>query len=72
MVGHGSITQRGARPFRRWMISGGAPLPTYIAAAYRKRGIPMKQGYGMTEVGVNCFTMTVEESVAKSGTIGRP
>jgi fatty-acyl-CoA synthase len=56
----------------RWFISGGAPLPAYIAEAYAKRGVPMKQGYGMTEVGVNCFTMTVEESVAKRGSIGKP
>src|SRR5260221_917566 len=56
----------------RWFISGGAPLPAYIADAYRKRGVVMKQGYGMTEVGVNCFTMTVEESIAKAGSIGRP
>jgi fatty-acyl-CoA synthase len=32
----------------------------------------MKQGYGMTEVGVNCFTMTAEESVSKAGSIGKP
>ncbi|HEV2721282.1 MAG TPA: AMP-binding protein [Thermoanaerobaculia bacterium] len=56
----------------RWFISGGAPLPAYIAEAYAKRGVPMKQGYGMTEAGVNCFTMTVEESVTKRGSIGRP
>jgi len=56
----------------RWFISGGAPLPAYIAEAYARRGVPMKQGYGMTEVGLNCFTMTVEESVAKRGSIGRP
>jgi fatty-acyl-CoA synthase len=56
----------------RWFISGGAPLPAYIADAYRRRGIVMKQGYGMTEVGVNCFTMTVEESVSKAGSIGKP
>ena len=56
----------------RWFISGGAPLPAYIAEAYANRGVPMKQGYGMTEVGVNCFAMTVEESVTKRGSIGRP
>ncbi|HKS25458.1 MAG TPA: AMP-binding protein, partial [Thermoanaerobaculia bacterium] len=56
----------------RWFISGGAPLPAYVAEAYAARGVPMKQGYGMTEVGVNCFTMTVEESVAKRGSIGKP
>ena len=56
----------------RWFISGGAPLPQYIIDAYQKRGVAFKQGYGMTEVGVNCFTMTVEDSFRKPGSIGRP
>jgi fatty-acyl-CoA synthase len=56
----------------RCLYSGGAPLPTWIAETYQRRGLVFKQGYGMTEVGVNCFTMTVEESVAKLGSIGKP
>ena len=56
----------------RWFISGGAPLPQYIINQYQARSIVFKQGYGMTEVGVNCFTMTVEESFRKPGSIGRP
>jgi fatty-acyl-CoA synthase len=56
----------------RWFISGGAPLPLYIIEAYQKRGVVFKQGYGLTEVGVNCFSMTVEESVRKAGSIGKP
>lgn len=56
----------------RWLISGGAPLPQYLMEAYQKRGVAFKQGYGMTEVGVNCFTMTVEDSFRKPGSIGRP
>jgi fatty-acyl-CoA synthase len=56
----------------RWFISGGAPLPQYLIDAYQKRGVAFKQGYGMTEVGVNCFTMTVEDSFRKPGSIGRP
>jgi fatty-acyl-CoA synthase len=56
----------------RWLISGGAPLPLYLIDAYQKRGMAFKQGYGLTEVGVNCFAMSVEESVAKKGSIGRP
>ncbi len=51
----------------RWLISGGAPLPLYLIDAYQERGIVFKQGYGLTEVGVNCFAMSVEESVAKKG-----
>ena len=56
----------------RWFISGGAPLPHYIIEAFQKRGVVFKQGYGMTEVGVNCFTMTVEDSFRKPGSIGKP
>ena len=56
----------------RWLISGGAPLPLYIIEAYQRRGVVFKQGYGLTEVGVNCFAMTVEESARKQGSIGKP
>lgn len=56
----------------RWFISGGAPLPEYIAAAFQARGVTFKQGYGLTEVGVNCFSMTVDESIRKRGSIGKP
>jgi fatty-acyl-CoA synthase len=56
----------------RWFISGGAPLPRHIIETYRERGVVLRQGYGMTEVGVNCFTMTDEEAWAKVGSIGRP
>jgi len=56
----------------RWLISGGAPLPTWIIETYQRRGVNFKQGYGMTEVGVNCFSMTVEESGRHPGSIGKP
>ena len=56
----------------RALMSGGAPLPLYIIEAYQRRGVVFKQGYGLTEVGVNCFAMTIEDSVRKKGSIGRP
>jgi fatty-acyl-CoA synthase len=56
----------------RAFMCGGAPLPEYIAAAYQQRGVTFKQGYGLTEVGVNCFAMTTEDSVRKRGSIGKP
>ncbi len=56
----------------RWLISGGAPLPHYLIEAYQQKGIVFKQGFGMTEVGVNCFAMTVEDSFHKAGSIGKP
>ena len=56
----------------RAFYSGGAPLPHYIIEAYQRRGVVFKQGFGMTEVGVNCFSMTAEESRRKIGSIGKP
>ncbi len=56
----------------RELVSGGAPLPAYLVEAYQRRGVPLRQGYGLTEVGVNCFAMTIEESLARPGAIGKP
>jgi fatty-acyl-CoA synthase len=56
----------------RWFVSGGAPLPVALVEAYKQRGILMKQGFGMTEVGVNCFMMSDEEAGRKTGSIGKP
>jgi fatty-acyl-CoA synthase len=56
----------------RWFISGGAPLPMHLVDVYRKRGVVLRQGYGLTEVGVNCFAMTDEEAIERAGSIGRP
>ena len=56
----------------RCFFSGGAPLPRHLIGVYRDRGVVMRQGYGLTEVGVNCFAMTDEEAWAKAGSIGKP
>jgi fatty-acyl-CoA synthase len=56
----------------RFLISGGAPLPLHIIEAYQARGAVFKQGYGLTEVGVNCFAMSVADSIRKAGSVGRP
>jgi len=56
----------------RWFISGGAPMPRHLVDIFRERGIVMRQGYGLTEVGVNCFAMSDDEAWAKAGSIGRP
>lgn len=55
----------------RWLISGGAPLPAFLIEAYRRRGVVLRQGFGMTEVGVNCFSMTSEDALLKPGSIGK-
>jgi fatty-acyl-CoA synthase len=56
-----------------FFISGGAPLPVELVQEWRERkGGIFRQGYGLTEVGVNCFSMTDQESAAKVGSVGKP
>jgi fatty-acyl-CoA synthase len=56
-----------------FFISGGAPCPPALINAWRQaKGIVFRQGYGLTEVGANCFSMTDENSVPKTGSVGKP
>lgn len=57
----------------RWFISGGAPCPVALIEAWQKKtAVPLKQGYGLTEVGTNCFVMSVSEATQKAGSVGKP
>ncbi|RLE16499.1 MAG: hypothetical protein DRJ08_00920 [Acidobacteria bacterium] len=56
----------------RWLISGGAPLPPSLVETYRRHGLVLRQGYGLTEVGVNCFAMTDKDAWERPGSIGKP
>jgi len=57
----------------RFWISGGAPIPVPLMQSWIKaKGGVFRQGYGLTEVGPNCFSMTDEESVRKRGSVGKP
>ena len=57
----------------RFFISGGAPCPpSFIDAWYKAKGVIVRQGYGLTEVGVNCFSMTNEDALRKMGSVGKP
>jgi fatty-acyl-CoA synthase len=56
-----------------FFISGGAPCPTQMINIWREeKGVVFRQGYGLTEVGTNCFSMTDEESIPKTGCVGKP
>ncbi len=57
----------------RLLISGGAPLPLHIPRLYQEaHGIPLAQGFGMTEFGPNALMLTPEETEAHVGSIGKP
>ena len=53
----------------RFLIVGGAPCPTKVLRAYRKLGLPLLEGYGLTECSPVVSIANVRES--RIGTIGR-
>ena len=58
--------------FVRFAISGGAPCPAPVREAFRKKGVRFRQGYGLTECGVNCFAFELAEAEAYPESVGRP
>ena len=56
----------------RWVISGGAPCPLPLIEAWSERGVAFKQGYGLTEVGPNCFAMADDDGQRRAGGVGFP
>ncbi len=55
----------------RFFISGGAACSTTMIEAYQKKDLVFKQGFGLTEVGPNCFILDEKFAVTKSGSIGQ-
>ena len=53
----------------RFFVSGGAPLSKKLSFAYHAAGIPILQGYGMTEA---CITSANRPDDNKLGSIGIP
>ncbi len=56
----------------RWAISGGAPCPDPVRRAFSRRGVRFKQGYGLTEAGVNCFAIDLDDADAHPDAVGVP
>jgi long-chain acyl-CoA synthetase len=53
----------------RFFVSGGAPLSRKLSYAFWAAGIPILQGYGMTEACITCANRPEDN---KTGSIGRP
>lgn len=56
----------------RYAIVGGAPMPVPLIKTWHKKGVYIRQGYGLTEVGPNCFSLHQNDAERKIGSIGQP
>lgn len=54
----------------RYAIVGGEPMSTELIKKWHNKGIPVRQGYGLTEFGPNVFSLRQEDSLRKIGSIG--
>ena len=56
----------------RFAIVGGAPMPIPLINIWHEKGIAIRQGFGLTEVGPNCFSLHQDDAIRKKGSIGYP
>ena len=56
----------------RFFISGGAACSIPMIEEYQKKNLMFKQGFGLTEVGPNCFLLDGKDAISKAGSIGKP
>ncbi|MEO0787777.1 MAG: long-chain fatty acid--CoA ligase [Bacteroidota bacterium] len=54
-----------------YMIVGGEAMPIPLIERWHEKGVPIRQGYGMTEVGPNLTSLHQDDAVRKAGSIGR-
>lgn len=59
-------------PNMRSFFSGGAPCPASVLNSVRAAGYALREGYGLTECGPNCFTIAPEQAVERPGVVGWP
>ncbi len=56
----------------RYAIVGGEPMPVPLIHEWQAKGVPVRQGYGLTEFGPNVFSLPEADAVRKAGSIGFP
>ncbi|WP_375334212.1 class I adenylate-forming enzyme family protein [Flagellimonas sp. C4] len=58
--------------FLNYIIVGGESMPTPLIRKYHDKNAPIRQGYGLTEVGPNLTSLHQKEAERKQGSIGKP
>jgi len=72
MMSDSSLFEKSELSSMRYFIVGGAPMPISLINIWHGKDIPIRQGYGLTEVGPNCFSLHQKDAIHKKGSIGFP
>lgn len=55
-----------------YIIVGGESMPLNLIKLFHNKGVPIRQGYGLTEVGPNLTSLHQNDAERKQGSIGKP
>lgn len=58
-------------PNLKYIIVGGEPMPIPLIEKWATKNVAIRQGFGMTEVGPNLFSLHQDDALRKKGSIGR-
>lgn len=56
----------------RYIVVGGEAMPIALIERWHSKGVPIRQGYGLTEVGPNVTSLNHQDAIRKAGSIGKP
>lgn len=59
-------------PDLHYLIVGGEAMPVPLIETWHAKGVMVRQGYGLTEVGPNLTSLHQDDAIRKKGSIGRP
>ena len=71
MIADDPAFAKAAFPALHYIIVGGEPMPIPLIERWDKKGVAIRQGYGMTEVGPNLTSLHQDDAIRKKGSIGR-
>lgn len=56
----------------RFAVVGGEPMSLGMIRTWHQHKVAIRQGFGLTECGPNCFSLSEKDAETKIGSIGRP
>lgn len=56
----------------RLAVTGGGPAPVSLLRLWHDRGVPLTQGYGLSEAGPNVTCLPASEAAPHAGSVGYP
>jgi len=72
MLGEAKLFDKSNMTNLRYLIVGGEALPLEVINTWHNKGVPIRQGYGLTEVGPNVTSLNQKDATIKLGSIGTP